>query len=331
MATREIKSQRLNEINERLQGILGFNIDKDLIRTEDLGNQLNFIECKEFFDKIMNISTELKDGDIKDLPFNKIDVLAGQTNVILKKFNEIKNFDPKTQSGNREGLITQISDSYENYYLQTFEILNFVKLNKFKLSDIESDVKSKLTVMTNMLKEADQKLNEINEILNKSKQAAGKIGVAKYSTYFSEEAGDHDLVSKRWFCAVISMGALTAVWGIFLLFWIRTELTTGEAIQYSIAKFIVLSVLFYGLVWTTKNYNAHRHNSIVNKHRSNSLNSFETFVKSTDDPATKDAVLLQATQSIFSPQSSGYDSKDGESDPSNKFIEILRHIEPKNK
>lgn len=44
----------------------------------------------------------------------------------------------------------------------------------------------------------------------------------------------------------------------------------------------------------------------LNKHRENSLKSFQAFVQATTDPKTKDAVLLQATRSIFESGDTGY-------------------------
>jgi len=331
MPNKEEYSKKINEVSTILDEILSFNIEKDLIKSEELGKQLNFIECKETFEAIIEITKELKGGNIDKFPFNILNTIASQTKAILNKLREISNFNPKTQLVNRENLIIQIRDHYENYYTNIFDILNHIKLQKLQPSVIEMEVKKNLDYIAKTSIEANSKLKEISEVLTKAKQAAGKTGVAEYSSYFRDEAADHEGISKKWLYAVIGMSLLTIIWGVILLFWIRKNLTTGETIQYSIAKFIVLSILFYGVIWSTRNYNAHRHNYVVNKHRSNSLNSFETFVKSTEDTATKDAVLLQATQSIFSPQSSGYDHSDGDGDLPNKFIEILRHVEPRSK
>jgi len=72
------------------------------------------------------------------------------------------------------------------------------------------------------------------------------------------------------------------------------------------------------LIWNAKNYNAHRHNFVVNKHRQNSLKTFETFVKAANDDLE--------TNSIFSSQASGYLSKENDSNSQNKFIEIIRKV-----
>jgi hypothetical protein len=73
------------------------------------------------------------------------------------------------------------------------------------------------------------------------------------------------------------------------------------------------------------------HNSIVNRHRETALTTFATFVGSTDDPATKNAVLIQSTQAIFSPQPSGYLRMDTEVPQMNQVTEIVRGIAGKDK
>jgi hypothetical protein len=83
-------------------------------------------------------------------------------------------------------------------------------------------------------------------------------------------------------------------------------------------------VLYYGLVWAGRNFSTHRHNQTVNNHRQNALKTFEAFVKAASDDATKNAVLLQATQSIFSPQASGYLGIHGGESSAPQILEIIR-------
>ena len=82
-------------------------------------------------------------------------------------------------------------------------------------------------------------------------------------------------------------------------------LTPSQSVQMAIPKLFVFSVLL-ATVWCGKTYRAYRHNAVVNRHRQNALATFQTFAKAAVDQATKDAVLLQATQCIFSQQPTGY-------------------------
>ena len=107
------------------------------------------------------------------------------------------------------------------------------------------------------------------------------------------------------------------------------DLTTAQTIQLAVAKVILFSLLFSALVWTGRVYRSHQHNFVVNQHRQNALTSFETFAKAANDDQTKSAVLLQATNCIFSPQASGYADSAVEAPGSPRIMEIIRNIAAK--
>ena len=56
------------------------------------------------------------------------------------------------------------------------------------------------------------------------------------------------------------------------------------------------------------------------------MNTFETFIKATEDKETKNAVLIQTTQAIFSPQHSGFTDKEKELSSSPQMVEIFRSV-----
>jgi hypothetical protein len=69
---------------------------------------------------------------------------------------------------------------------------------------------------------------------------------------------------------------------------------------------LIIFVLTFMMVWAAKNFNASVHNYVVNRHRRNALASFQAFVEGASSDEVKDAVLMQATSAIFTPQDSGY-------------------------
>ena len=147
---------------------------------------------------------------------------------------------------------------------------------------------------------------------------------------FKVEADFHTSEAGKWINWTIVLLVATAFAGIGFMFWTpsSTEGTT-HVVQFTITKVVVLAVLFYGLSICIKNYRAHKHNAILNKHRQNALQTFETFVKASTDDLTKNAVLLQTTQSIFSNQQTGYSSSEGDGDMPSKIIEIIKSTGPK--
>ncbi len=108
---------------------------------------------------------------------------------------------------------------------------------------------------------------------------------------------------------------------------IRSWWADPAKIEHLIGRFVILSLLLYAISFTGRNYNSMRHNLIVNEHRANSMRTFQAFVEAAgEDAETKNAVLIQATQSIFSAQASGYSHKESNPEPQPKIIEILSSL-----
>ena len=81
------------------------------------------------------------------------------------------------------------------------------------------------------------------------------------------------------------------------------------------------------LLWSSRNYKAHRHNNVINRHRANALSTFKVFVDSSkDDIATKNALLLKSAEAIFSPAITGYLTKEPDNQGTPQILEIVRNI-----
>ena len=259
--------------------------------------------------------------------------------MLFTKFSSVQEFSPAQNSNPlnvRNSLIDQVRDSYDAYFQVISPVIAY---SIRKGTDFETLEKKAQEIVASMegskneqIEKQRQISSEMESVLQKVRQAAAEVGVAQHATHFMEEAQGHDKSSKRWLFTTIVAALVTIGWGI-LSFFIHpdvkaplSEPSTSQVIQFTVAKIIILSALYYFLVWCARNYNAHRHNLVVNKHRQNSLRTFETFVKAAgNDQDTKNAVLIQATQSIFSAHSSGYIHKEHEVESPNKFIEILRN------
>jgi len=156
-------------------------------------------------------------------------------------------------------------------------------------------------------------LVEIEGTLEKVRRAAQEVGVAQHAIHFKDEAEANAASAKTWLKVTAVSAVLTLAFGVSSLIFIVTrtpEFTATQSVQLAIAKIIIFSVLVTATLWSGRTYRAARHNYVVNKHRQNALSTFETFAKAATDDATKSAVLLQATNCIFSAQQTGYISQE---------------------
>lgn len=182
-------------------------------------------------------------------------------------------------------------------------------------------------------KRAQSALREIEAISAKAKEAASIVGVAQHASYFKDEVAEHKRVSFRWLISTAFFGVAAAgysLWSFHLgtIFSAEGSVAWWPHVTYLTSRVIVLSVIFFGMAWSARNYRAHKHNEIVNRHRQNALRTFETFAVAASDSATKDAVLLAATKSIFEAQNSGYLAGELEKVPSGTVVEVLRRVIP---
>jgi hypothetical protein len=326
MFTKEQRQEKTNELTQIIDEILSLNVEKNLIRKEELGSQLNFEEYKGKFNEILLNTKKIKNFNLDVLIDNFLEKLLSQFRALKNSLDSIKNFDPQEQSSNKKNIENDFLSRYNTWFENIYSIIIFLDYKNLNFENIKIEADKVKNEIEKIKLEVEGKNKDLEEVLKKAKQSAGEIGVASYADFFGDEAKEHKKISWWWFGAVILTTLLTIGWGVVLFFWtIDQDATVAESIQIALAKLVVLSTLYYSIVWTTKNYNAHNHNSIVNKHRKNSLNSFETFIKaSEDDQQTKNAVLLQASKAIYTAQSTGYNNNNSDLGGQNQIVEILR-------
>ncbi len=330
MATKEQFETTLNQVKERLEKMLSYSIE-ELTRGEELGTQFSFKEIEEDFVKTIDLFKRVKEVNLQGVPYSLLNAINGQTNQAITYFDQVKTFDPtlNNAANTRTGLINNIQNKYDNYYTHSVPILSIGLLNSNDLSVERSKMNQLITELEKQRKEAEleseAKLKELNDILESAKSAATQVGVSKHSKVFQTESEFHEIESKKWlgYTTWVLVGIVVSAIGLAFVGILFKD--NAEIVQFTITKVVVLTALFYGLSITNRNYKAHKHNAIMNKHRQNALSTFETFSSAESaDAQTKNAVLIETTHSIFSNQQTGYLKNDGESDSNSKIIEIIK-------
>jgi hypothetical protein len=335
MATFEEHKQVSENIYTKLQQFLTIDLIK-LTRENDLGNQLSFKKGEAIFIRTIELFKKVNAVDLIDVPYNLIAAFEGQLDHAISVFEQIKIFDPNTSNpaNVRDSLISQLEQQFDTYYAYAIPILTAGLLKSNDLSVEKAKLTEALLELVrekeSAKKESEKLLTEIQDVLDKARQAAVEVGVAQHYLIFKEESEEHKKLSDLWLTRTVFVLVGIGVVGIALLFIPPHDTAAVSLIQFTVTKIVVLSVLFYGLAICTRNYKAHKHNSILNKHRQNALNTFETFTKAAgNDTQTKSAVLLEATHTIFSNQQTGYLNNDNDSDSPNKIIEIFKNVSDK--
>ena len=130
--------------------------------------------------------------------------------------------------------------------------------------------------------------------------------VGQQAEHFKVLAEKHEKSACCWCVATIAAAVLLAGFAVESIFLSDLDVVKNYPIQAGISKVLVFTVLGSALFFCARNYGAHRHNAVVNRHRENALRTFRVLAATTHSAENRDIVLNQAAQCIFGPRDSGY-------------------------
>ena len=329
------RKEKVELIENNIKEILKHNVES-LVRKEELGTTLNFQAVQNIIENTFSLFKNVGTINFNEMPIQVLGSIAADTKRVLETFSALTNFnptDPGEPKKRRDDLIVMFKDRYSEWYQRLAPIISYSANKPDILKDFEKNSKriiaDAVQGFKNELTKTQKDSKEIKEILETVKRAAGSVGVAAHSIHFQEQAQEHFDKAKNWFWGTSIIAILTLGFGVlsaFLLFKNVDLDTPADAIQYSIPKIILFSILYTATIWTGKLYKSHLHNYVINKHRQNALNTFETFVKASEgDQTIKNAILLQTTQAIFTPQNTGFIGQ-SEQAASPQILEIIRGV-----
>lgn len=248
---------------------------------------------------------------------------------------DIQKFDPETvntPSRTRDELAERIRSSYRDFYFRLFPCLMIAaleqKVSPEKMKELEQQSQKVIREIQGKKEEINRQKEEFNQILMAAKEATADIGVSKFAGVFGDQAKKNRRTACIWLLVSI---ALVFIIGCTIR-WIfdglfdegQSEIASDVSWQIFLSKILFLSfasVVFYQAV---KNYNANMHLYTLNKHRENSLTTFRAFVESSKDDQVRDAILIQATRTIFEAGQTGYVSSPDVAMPNIETIKLNR-------
>ena len=183
-------------------------------------------------------------------------------------------------------------------------------------------------------KEAESTVSEARGIVDVAQNMAAESGVGQNAFYFETEASDHEKLSFKWLWTTIGAAALLFSWLVASLYMRKLSLfddvnADDYWIVYNLVatKVLVTLLLASLFAYSVKNYLAHKHNQIVNKHRQNALLTYTKLVAASSSPETRDIVLNHAAACIYAPQDSGYVKDSGKTQPAPMPVAIRTTVD----
>ncbi len=163
-------------------------------------------------------------------------------------------------------------------------------------------------VLQDAQRQATAELQEIEKIKQAAREAAGEAGAAEFTREFRDEAREARIRAWWWLvaAAVLAIAALTMP--VLIIFGKFGSLPTDAwgAAYMTGWRVIAIAVLFYAATWAGRIVLANMNLASVNKHRGMSLQTLQAFHRFADDPAAKDAVVLEAARAVYENVPTGY-------------------------
>lgn len=322
-----------DETKDALSRIQNFDVD-ELPRVEELGSRLNFSDVVVSAQQLIDLYKRLSITALQDFPDQILTPIRDNANNHYKLFSQILEFDPGQQdpSSARTNFINQVSAAYQPAFQALHPYISYSLHRSADFQRLDSDARATLQAIEDKSDKISENLGQHEKdakaALDEIRRVAAEEGVTKQAAHFNAEYEHHTTEAERWQGYAVKLAVTLGIFAVISLFLHKIPFLKPEnmydAVQLSISKFLIFSVMAYMLFLSAKNFLNHKHNAIVNKHRQNALMTHTALVEASGDEGVRDAVLLQASNCIFSPQSTGYSSSP-ENDASNQksMVEIL--------
>lgn len=252
---------------------------------------------------------------------------------IRNVFNEISNF---TLAGDPSSLRDQIAERLRQEVQSAMSTIGvWLPLLALRAGQIENwavQMKSISAEATTTLQDtkskAEEHLGEIQASVQAARAAAGEAGAAEFTHEFRTESGTAEERSKRWLWPTGAFAGLALILSVLLMVGLLGEAPddTWDAVYRLGGRVLAIVVLFYAAVWSGRVVLANMHLSSVNKHRAVSLQTLQAFHQSAEDPAAKDAVVLEAARAVYENVPSGYVARhSSEGSGGGRTLEVIRN------
>jgi hypothetical protein len=291
----------------------------DVTQIHRLGTENAFDELEEMLSSLQAVLRKVEACNFDDVPEKTIVHLNELLKGMQRSVEQVKSYQASQGAQPKADLLNQ----FRHHVIDTFDAavpifaVNAVRpFEDYKqaLQQFSNQANATLAGIRNNSQEATAAVAAAKDAAQSAKEAAAKTGITEQAAHFQEEANYYQAAG-RWWLVLTAVGigivVALAIWTFFHPYEI-TPATRWIVIQKSVAKFVLLSIASFFLIFAVRNYNTSRHNQVVNQHRAKALASFQAFASDAKDDETRKAVLMYAARAAFSHQTSGYLKKEGD-------------------
>ena len=278
---------------------------------------------------------------LDDLPPPYLDQVRQSADQAIAYFQQILSFDVSSASNfgqQRQQLVQQIVAHYDATWPTLQPFVSYGAARTADLGRLEKDGRDAISAIrtetASILEQLKQDAAAGRSLLDEVRKVAAEQGVSQQAIYFQQEAVRHETAATKWRTATIWIAIGVGAYAVAAMFahhipWLDPK-DASESAQIITGKVLVFAVLAYMLLLSARNFLAHVHNGIVNRHRQNALLTFTAMTGAGGSPAARDIVLGYAAACIYAPQETGYaKGVTTESSLPQALVQMITRTEPK--
>lgn len=315
------RQKYLENAKKSLERMQKFDVTT-LPRIDVLGTGINFAEAVEPAERLIDLYRQLPLEVLEQLPNSYLTTVQNQADNDFNLLDSILKFEPGMPRAERDSRLDNLRKAYDPTFQSLHAFISYSVRKSTDFSKLEREARSLIQNVTDRANELQHELEnrkkEADAVLQAVRKVAEEQGVSQQAIYFKNEADNHEKESTVWLKTTVWLTVgLTGYAAATLVLHkmpILAPTNLYETVQLAASKILIFVTISYFLILSAKNYVAHRHNSVINRHRQNALATYTALVKAAGDEATRDVVLAKAADCIFSAQSTGFaktESADG--------------------
>jgi hypothetical protein len=304
---------------------------EDLVRDARWGI-INFEAAKSDLGTIFSLAREIGRLPVEIVPDGQFEAIVSSLRGADAAIDRLRSFSLETANPTHERDVI-IGVIRESSVMLLTNAVNWLPFLAYRQGDVQKNINDMVNA-AQMIRDTYEKAttdaqiasNELTKIVNVAREASASAGVGVFTSDFSAQAAQLKLDAGTWLNATMILAGVTIAVAVGAMFIPAGE-TPGQIAQFLTSKILALVVLISATVWSGRIYKATMHQATTNLHRANALKTFQAFIQATADEATRNAVLLETTRSIFAIAHSGYlDQADSGPDTGTKVLEIIKSV-----
>ena len=298
----DIDIKNAQDFKNFLDKVVRMNLRENIVRTSGFIS-VNFSEIQTEIDFIYDLKNKFDRVDHLLLPDQFFEILNSEINQLTMSLNQIKsfNFASSNPAAEKDGTVNNFRNSFYSFIYKIAPLLPYIELVK-----IQNKIKNlQIPKIEEAKADFENKAKNLNNGLNQVVDLMKEASVSIHAKNFKGEADNRKSAAKWWLGATIVFAVASFTSPFYLPFLLHFVIGDTD-LQLLSSKIVAIAILISATLWCGRVYKANKHQETLSRHKENALSTFKTFVDGTEDPAIKNAVLMEATLAIFATPTSGY-------------------------